>query len=470
MATETRKTGIDVVGDMPWGTHFCLFYDTKEDLLDLLISYCKAGLESEEFCLWVVAEPLTIEEAIEALKGAMPGIDRYLAESSIEIVSARDWYLEGGTFDLRRVTGRWHEKLARASARGYAGVRVTGDTAWLEKKDWKDFCEYEEGLNEAVANQRLAVLCTYPLAACGAGEILDVVRTHQFALARRHGSWDVIETAGLKQAKAEIKRLNEELEQRVVERTSQLMLASEALREAQTELAHVNRVTTMGLLAASIAHEITQPIAATVANGRAALRWLDARPPDLEEARQALTRIVKDSNRAGEIIDGIRGLIKKAPSRNDRLDINETILEVIALTRSEMVRNGVLLQTRLTNGLPLVQGDRIQLQQVILNLIVNAVEAMSGAGEGTRELRISTGKAASNAVLVELRDSGSGLDPDGLDRLFDAFYTTKPTGMGMGLPICRSIIEAHGGRIWATDVPQGADFKFTLPVGENRTT
>jgi len=465
MATEARKTGLDVVGDMPWGTHFCLFYDTKEDLLDMLISYCKAGLENDEFCLWVVAEPLTIEEAIDALKDAVPDIDRYLTDSSIEIVSARDWYLQGGTFDLKRVTGGWHEKLARASARGYAGVRVTGDTAWLEKKDWKDFCEYEEGLNEAVANQRLAVLCTYPLAACGAAEILDVVRTHQFALARRHGSWDVIETAGHKQAKAEIKRLNVELEQRVVERTSQLMLASEALREAQTKLAHVNRVTTMGQLAASIAHEINQPVAAAVTNADAALRWLGAQPPDLEEARQALAHIIKDGHRAGEIIEGIRGLIKRAPSRNDRLDINETILEVIALTRSEVQRNGVSLQTELANGLPLVQGDRVQLQQVILNLIVNAVEAMSGASERARELLIATGKDASNAVLVVVRDSGSGLDPEGLDRLFEAFYTTKPSGMGMGLSICRSIIEAHGGRVWATaNVPHGAVFKFTLPV------
>jgi MEDS: MEthanogen/methylotroph, DcmR Sensory domain len=143
MATETRKTGIDVVGDMPWGAHFCLFYDTKRDLLDTLVSYCKAGLESGEFCLWVVAAPLTIEEAADALKDAVPGIDRYLADSSIEIVSARDWYLQGGSFDLKRVTAGWHEKLADASARGYAGVRVTGDTAWLAKKGWKDFCEYE---------------------------------------------------------------------------------------------------------------------------------------------------------------------------------------------------------------------------------------------------------------------------------------------------------------------------------------
>src|SRR5258706_13935416 len=466
MASETRKTGIDVVGDMPWGTHFCLFYETKEDLLDTLISYCKTGLESGEFCLWVVAEPLTIEEAIEALKDAVPDLDRYLADPSIEIVSARDWYLQGGTFDLKRVTGRWHEKLAHASARGYAGVRVTGDTAWLEKKDWKDFCEYEEGLNEAIANQHLAVLCTYPLEACGAVEVLDVVRTHQFALAKRRGSWDVIATARHKQAKAEIKRLNEELEQRVVERTSQLMLASEALREAQTELAHVNRVTTMGQLAASIAHEVNQPLAAAVTNAHAALRWLGAQPDDLEEGRQALDHIIKDGHRASEVIDRIRALIKKAPPRNDPLYINEIVLEVIALTRSEVLSNGVSLQTQLANGLPLVQGDRIQLQQVILNLIVNAIEATSRTSQEPGEVLISTGKDGSNAVLVAVRDSGPGLDPEDLGRLFDAFYTTKAGGMGMGLSICRSIIEAHGGRIWATaNVPQGAAFQFTLPVG-----
>src|SRR5882762_4402686 len=229
MANEMRKTGVEVVGDMPWGTHFCLFYETKADLLETTVSYCKAGLESQEFCLWVVAEPLGVEDATRALKQAVPNFDQYFADRSIEIVGARDWYLQDGTFDLNRVIAGWNEKLAHAAARGYAGVRVTGDTAWLEKKDWKDFCEYEESLNHAVAGQRLAVLCTYPLAGCGASEILDVVRTHQFAVTKRRGSWDVIETAGHKQAKAEINRLNEELEQRVVERTSQLTSVNEEL-------------------------------------------------------------------------------------------------------------------------------------------------------------------------------------------------------------------------------------------------
>jgi transcriptional regulator with GAF, ATPase, and Fis domain len=231
-----RRAGIDVVGDIPWGTHFCLFYDTKADLLETLVSYCKAGLQSQEFCLWVVAPPVTREDALEALRQAVPSFDRYVPDGGIEIVPARDWYLQDGAFDLNRVIAGWNEALRRASARGYVGVRVTGDTAWLERKHWKDFGEYEDALNESIANQRLAVLCTYPLAACGAQEILDVARTHEFAVTKRRGSWEVVETAGYKKAKTEIKRLNEELEQRVIERTEELQKAVEEIRALKDQL------------------------------------------------------------------------------------------------------------------------------------------------------------------------------------------------------------------------------------------
>jgi signal transduction histidine kinase len=200
-----------------------------------------------------------------------------------------------------------------------------------------------------------------------------------------------------------------------------------------------------------------------VTSADAGLRWLAAQPPDLEEVRDVLDRIIQASNRAGEVIGRIRALIRKVPERKAPLDINQTILETILLTRSEMERHRILLQTELSDGLPRIWGDRVQLQQVILNLIMNAVEAMSEISEGSRELRIGTSVDGPGGVIVAVRDSGPGLKPESLSRLFDPFYTTKPAGMGMGLSICRSITEAHGGRLWATpNAPQGAIFQFTL--------
>ncbi|HEY4934130.1 MAG TPA: MEDS domain-containing protein [Terriglobales bacterium] len=704
------------------------------------------------------------------------------ADESIEIVAARDWYLQDGTFDLNRVIRGWNEKLARASARGYAGVRVTGDTAWLEKKDWKDFCEYEESLNQAVANQRLAVLCTYPLAACGAAEILDVVRTHQFAVTKRRGGWDVIETAGHKQAKAEIKRLNEELEQRVVERTSQLttanseltkeilqrqraeeaLLRSEAylaeaqrvshtgsfgwsvssghivwsnetfrileydpankptvevilqrthpedrafvretldqavgnrkafdfehrllvpdgsvkyvrvvghpstnyesdnfefvgavtditesklaealrdgenrilemiardapleeileslvcvveaqftdvlcsvllldedgqhmrhgaapslpgpytkaidglcigpkagscgtamyrrepvvvtdilqdplweayrdvaelyglracwstpilahsgkalgsfamyyrepgspspaesralemathlagiaierkltreererLRQAQADLAHINRVTTMGELTASLAHEIKQPITAAVTDGRTCLRWLERADPDIAEARAAAARIVNDVIRAADIINSISLLFKKGAVQREIVDLNELIREMVVLLRNEASRYSISIRSDLAGDLPQVMADRIQLQQVFMNLMLNGIEAMKDLSTA-RELTMRSQRVKDGQLMISVSDTGIGLPLQQPEQIFSAFFTTKAHGTGMGLPISRSIIESHGGRLWATsNSERGASFHFNLPneVESRRTS
>ena len=258
-----------------------------------------------------------------------------------------------------------------------------------------------------------------------------------------------------------------------------------SLREAQNELAHVSRVTTMGELAASIAHEVNQPLAGIVMNANASLRWLAGDSPNLVEAREAIRRIIRDGNRAGDVISRMRALLKKASGAKEPVSMNEVIQEVLILTRTELQKSRVSLRTQFANDLPVVTGDKIQLQQVILNLLLNGIEAMNGIAESQRELCVSSRKVTevlseagketiegksltdreSTFVLIAVQDSGPGLNATELQRAFEPFYTTKPQGMGMGLAISRSIIEAHDGRLWATlEGPRGAIFQFRLPV------
>ena len=241
--------------------------------------------------------------------------------------------------------------------------------------------------------------------------------------------------------------------------------AEAELGEAYSDLAHVTRVTTMGELTASIAHEVKQPITAALTSAQTALRWLEAQPPELGEVRAALSRTVRAGKRAGDVIGRIRALVTKAPPRKDSVEINDAIREVVELTRGEAAKNGVSVRTDLAEGLPLIQGDRVQLQQVILNLILNGIEAMAGVGEASRELKIRSRGDDGGGVRVAVADLGPGVAAGELEQVFAAFYTTKPGGLGLGLSICRSIIETHDGRLWASpDEPRGAVFQFTLPT------
>jgi PAS domain S-box-containing protein len=241
------------------------------------------------------------------------------------------------------------------------------------------------------------------------------------------------------------------------------------LDQMHSDFAHMNRVSMMGELAASLFHEITQPIAAARNYARAALNFLDQQPPDLGEVKKQLGSVLGAADRSGEIIERISDHIKKAPPRKASFDLNHAIDEVVALGRSAITRNGVSVQTLLAEGLAPVPGDRVQLQQVVLNLILNAVEAMGSVEAGTRALLISTEQNQAKGVLVAVRDSGPGIDPENLERVFGTFYTTKTSGMGMGLSICRSIIDAHGDRLWASlNEPRGAVFQFTLPRADEK--
>lgn len=607
---KLRRTGIGAVGDVPWGTHFFLFYEVNEDLIETVVPYFRAGLEDGEFCLWVVPEPLTHEEALTALRRAIPGFDRYRSEKNMELVYGDEWYLNDRQLDVAMVAKKWADKLDYALSNGYSGLRLAGSTAWLSKKDWKEFCEYEKEVNDNIADSAMTALCTYPLRGSAAAEILDVTRTHQFAIARRRGTWEVIETSELKQAKAEIKKLNDELEERVTQRTAQLLALNEELtaevesrRHAEKELKHaeaalrtserelkliietipglvwcasaagdltyINRrisdyvgvphgnqavsgwvsfvhpndvdsvvrawsrsvasgeffevqcrlrradgayrwvhllsqlgrdgggaktrwyglfieiddrknmeeslrtiqdrlsrgaqTFAAGKLAASIAHEINQPLAAVVMNAHACLRWLSAKPPDLVNAYETAENILQNGKCIGDVVQHVRALFQHSSVERIPLNVNEVITEVLCLLNSELSREHVTLETKYANDLPNVEGDRVQLQQLVLNLLRNAMEAMSEVVNRPKRLVISTGRPSADEIQVEISDSGVGLKDT--EKIFESFYTSKPNGMGMGLAISRSIAESHNGRLWASSREgTGATFCFSLPT------
>ncbi|HEY2538297.1 MAG TPA: ATP-binding protein [Stellaceae bacterium] len=388
-----------------------------------------------------------------------------LRESERQLRRARDELetkVAERTEELRRSEAYLAEAQRLSHTGSWAGIPATGEITYLSEETFRvmgfdpgrGVPRFEEFLSRihpddrarAAENFEMAIRETvgfdagYRIALLG-GEIRDI---HVIGHPVLSPSGDLVEFVGTMMDVTERRRAEEE-------------------RQA---LARANRITTMGQLTASIAHEVNQPIATARNNAASALRFLSRNPPELEEVREALECVVNDTDRAGDVIDGIRKLIQKAPApRDDRLDVNEAIREVIVLTRGEALKNGVSVEMQLTEGLPLIQGDRVQLQQVIVNLIVNAVEAMAGASDGPRELTIVSDIDDANDVVVEVQDTGPGFDPADSDRLFQSFYTTKPDGIGMGLAICRSIVDAHGGRLWAgVNEPRGAVFQFTLPA------
>lgn len=783
MARNLRETGIDVVGRVPWGTHFCQFYKTRQDLMDILVPYFMAGLKNNEFCMWVTSKPLSDRQALKALRDVLPDIDDYLEKGQIEIIPHTGWYLEDGVFDARRILRGWIDRCHKARARGYDGLRLSGNTFWLENKDWKSFVEYEGEIGKSIGEYDMIAMCTYSIDRCSAAEIIDVVTNHEFALIKREGEWAVIEDSKHKLALESLRKLNrtlhalnesnqammrardettflkdvcrivamdcgyslvwigyagegedkpvvpvayagfakeylgkmkiswadtprgrgptgtairtgrpvrcrnmladpdfipwreealkhgyasslavplvwggkvfgamtvyarepehfsddeekllvelagdlsygitmirlhaeniraqeelrmhrDRLEELVKERTAELedeiarrkkaqdaLTINEALlRRAQEvaiigswyldirandlswsdgvydifglprgtqmnyekfldivhqddleyvnrswkaalaggaydiehriivngavkwvrekaevdfskdgtplrgigivqditrrktaeeeqhklhqSLAHVSRLATVGELTTALAHEINQPLAAILANAQAARHIADEDNPDMKELKEALDDIINDDKRAREVIRRIRSLLKKDSSLPEMTDINLVIQEAVKLIERESVLKGVPIRLNLERSVPQVEADPIQIGQVMVNLLVNAIEAMGEDPGSTRSITVHSRKTDEGEVVVSVHDTGKGIDEKSSRRLFEPFFTTKAHGLGLGLSISRSIIEAHGGRLNAVpNQGRGSTFSFRLPTGRRQ--
>ncbi len=455
--------------------HLCSIYESPQEHYAVAIPFIQIGLDRGEKCIYI-ADDGTVGDVRQAMESERIDVERATASKALVLATKEQAYLKHGSFHPDWMFTFWKKATQLAMSEGFSAVRATGETEWVLRggRGLERWMEYESRLTHTLSESNCSALCQYNRRLFPPELLLDVIRTHPMVVyggtvCRNLYHVPPDEFLGTNQTAREVERLltnireRERVEDALREQLTERKRADEALREAQVELAHVTRVTTIGGLAAAIAHEINQPLAAVITNGSACLRWLAGTTPNLDEARQAVGRIIRDGNRASDVIAKIRALLRKTGTEKERLDMNDVIREVVALAQSEIRRNGVALRAQLEGNIPPVLGDRMQLQQVVLNLIMNGIEAMSAIGDRPRELIISTQSGEIDQVHVTVQDSGIGLDPKSMERIFDAFYTTKSEGMGMGLAISRSIVENHDGRLWAVpnDGP-GATFQFTL--------
>ena len=455
--------------------HLCSIYESPQEHYAVAVPFIRIGLDRGEKCIYI-ADDGTVGDVRQAMQSEGIDVERATASKALVLATKEQAYLKHGSFHPDWMFTFWKKATQLAMSEGFSAVRATGETEWVLRggRGLERWMEYESRLTHTLSESNCSALCQYNRRLFPPELLLDVIRTHPMVVyggtvCRNLYHVPPDEFLGTNQTAREVERLltnireRERVEDALREQLTERKRADEALREAQVELAHVTRVTTIGGLAAAIAHEINQPLAAVITNGSACLRWLAGTTPNLDEARQAVGRIIRDGNRASDVIAKIRALLRKTGTEKERLDMNDVIREVVALAQSEIRRNGVTLRAQLEGNIPPVLGDRVQLQQVVLNLIMNGIEAMSAVGDRPRELIISTQSGEIDQVHVTVQDSGIGLDPKSMERIFDAFYTTKSEGMGMGLAISRSIVENHDGRLWAVpnDGP-GATFQFTL--------
>lgn len=571
-----RKTGIGLIGNAPWGTHFCQFYQTKEDLIDILVPYFKAGLENNEFCLWVTSEPLEVEDATRALKKAVKNLDDYIKKGQIEILDYSEGYTKPGKFEATKVLRGWVEKENQAVERGFDGLRLTGNTFWLGKKDWENFTDYEEVVNKIISKHRMLAICTYSLDKCGASEIIDVVSNHQFALIRREGKWELIESSERKKAEEALRKAEEKFRTifensndvityvdkhgkildvnkrsedllgykrdeivgknfaklsilglkdipRIVKLFTDTVIKGKPMNLVDLELKHKNgnkvfvEVSTNFIKkngkvegVVNIYRDITErkkleeelhKSREKIEKAYERLKELDTmkneflsivshelRTPltpiqgylDLLESgeygelnyeqKNALDICLESSNHLKSMIDNLVEITRLESGKSELIarSINLTKLIDQVLKEFKPMTNEKNIRVIYKRNIPpsVVKGNKDKLRTVISNLVDNAIKFTPNGG--SIWINVEEGK---RSLHFRVKDSGKGITKEHQSRIFDKFYQVDVSssrefgGIGLGLAICKEIIELHGGRIWVKSKPgEGSEFHFNIPT------
>ncbi len=444
--TGLRRTGIDLVGDAPWGTHFCQFYATKDDLADVLVPYFKAGLEAGEQCMWITSQPLGVEEAWLALEAAVPDLDAHRRAGRIEILPHTAWYLQDGHFDQERVLAAWVTKLREGLARGCAGLRLSGNTLWLEKPDWRSFAEYEAAIDAVLGQYRMLALCTYSIDRCGASEVADVIHNHEFALLKRDGVWERVESF-------DRRRMQDAL---AAER--------ERLAAALAELQAIDRRKTAFL--ATLSHELRNPLAPL----KSAAYILQRVEPGGDQAKRAAAVVERQVDHLTRLVDDLLDVTRIA---RGKMELRPGRVDLAALVRAAGEDHGAVFAER---GLELrielppepvsIEGDETRLAQLVGNLLQNAARFTPRGGRVVLALALTAGTAE-----IRVRDSGAGLEPELLNSVFEPFVqgdrpaTASERGLGLGLALVKGVAELHGGRarVESAGPGRGSEFVVSLP-------
>jgi PAS domain S-box-containing protein len=555
MQGELRDSGIDVIGSVPWGTHFCQFYQTKQDLIEILVPYFKAGLENNEFCMWVTSEPLMVSEAQEAMRKAVKDFDEYLRQGQIEVIPYNEWYLLGGKFNDDRVLAGWVSKLEQALARGYSGLRLTGNTFWLERNHWRAFTEYEAKVNDVIGKYNMLAICTYCLDRCDGAAVIDVVRNHQFALVKQGGRWDIIESDIYKQTKQAlqeseeryrdlyeeapnayfsvgadgyIKRANRRARELLgysgdelvgqpvsnlyadtpngkarAQEVFQRFLAGEEILDEELEMrrADGSRVWVSlsvrpiydaeGQVMASrsvvtditehkkldqlkddfiglVSHELRSPM--TVITGAINTVLTEAERLSPEETRQLLRDAALEaellSNLLGNLLELSRVQASRLVLHAEATNVSKIIQDAVDKIKRQSPVHQFVVDT--LRKIPPLYADPLRLERILYNLLENAVKYSPQGGE----IRVSVRRKKEHLVFG-VSDQGIGISPADQAKLFAPFQRLeefRPDGVrgaGLGLLVCRRLVEAHGGRIWVeSELGQGSTFFFTMPLSQ----